>query len=89
MTTVQGEVAAGWEPVRDAFAANFTERGDVGAGVAVVHHGRLVVDLVGGHRDRDRAVPYGRDALQLVFSTTKGLTAVCVGLCPRTTPSSS
>jgi CubicO group peptidase (beta-lactamase class C family) len=81
MTTVQGEVAAGWEPVRDAFAANFTERGDVGAGVAVVHHGRLVVDLVGGHRDRDRAVPYGRDALQLVFSTTKGLTAVCVGLC--------
>jgi len=81
MTTIQGEVAAGWEPVRDAFAANFTERGDLGAGVAVVHHGRLVVDLVGGHRDRDRTVPYGPDALQLVFSTTKGLTAVCVGLC--------
>ncbi len=81
MTTIQGEVAAGWEPVRDAFAANFTERGDLGAGVAVVHQGRLVVDLVGGHRDRDRTVPYGPDALQLVFSTTKGLTAVCVGLC--------
>lgn len=81
MTTVQGEVAAGWEPVRDAFAANFDERGDVGAGVAVYHRGRLVVDLVGGHRDVERTVPYGDDALQLVFSTTKGMTAVCVALC--------
>jgi CubicO group peptidase (beta-lactamase class C family) len=67
--------------VRDAFAENFRDRGDVGAGVAVVHDGRVVVDLVGGHRDRDGSVPYDRDALQLVFSTTKGLTAVCVGVC--------
>jgi CubicO group peptidase (beta-lactamase class C family) len=81
MTIVQGEVAAGWEPVRDAFAANFDERGDVGAGVAVYHRGRLVVDLVGGHRDQARTEVYGPDALQLVFSTTKGMTAVCVALC--------
>jgi CubicO group peptidase (beta-lactamase class C family) len=81
MTTILGEVAAGWEPVRDAFAANFDERGDVGAGVAVYHRGRLVVDLVGGHRDLERTVPYGPDALQLVFSTTKGMTAACVALC--------
>ena len=81
MTVIEGEVAAGWEPVRDAFVANFAERGEVGAGVAVVHGGQLVVDLVGGHRDRDRSVPYGRDALQLVFSTTKGVAAACVALC--------
>jgi CubicO group peptidase (beta-lactamase class C family) len=81
MTVIEGDVASGWETVRDAFRANFAERGDVGAGVAVVHNGQLVVDLVGGHRDRDRSTPYGRDALQLVFSTTKGVTAACVGLC--------
>jgi len=81
MTVIEGEVVAGWEPVRDAFAANFAERGDVGAGVAVVHDGRLVVDLVGGYRDREETVPYGRDALQLVFSTTKGVAAACVALC--------
>ena len=81
MTTVVGQVAAGWEPVRDAFEGNFAERGDLGAGVAVVHQGRLVVDLVGGHRDGDGTVPYGPDALQLVFSTTKGMTAVCLALC--------
>lgn len=81
MTTIQGEVAPGWEPVRDAFAANFTERGDVGAGCAVVHQGRLVVDLVGGSKDQARTQPYGPDTLQLVFSTTKGMTAICVALC--------
>jgi CubicO group peptidase (beta-lactamase class C family) len=83
MTVIDGEVAPGWESVHDAFAANFAERGEVGAGVAVVHDGRLVVDLVGGHRDRDRSIPYGRDALQLVFSTTKGIVAACVALCVR------
>lgn len=78
---IEGEVAPGWEPVREAFAANFAERGEVGAGVAVVHEGRTVVDLVGGHRDRDGTLPYGPDALQLVFSTTKGVTSTCVALC--------
>ncbi|MGD9793637.1 MAG: serine hydrolase domain-containing protein [Acidimicrobiia bacterium] len=78
---IEGDVAPGWEPVREAFAANFTDRGDLGAAVAVVHRGQTVVDLVGGHRDRDRTERYGHDTLQLVFSTTKGMASVCVGLC--------
>jgi CubicO group peptidase (beta-lactamase class C family) len=81
MVKIDGTVAPGWEPVREAFEANFEERGDVGAGVAVVAHGELVVDLTGGHRDRDRTVTYGPDALQLVFSTTKGIAAACVAVC--------
>lgn len=81
MTTTSAQVVPGWEAVRDAFEANFRDRDEVGAAVAVTHRGRLVVDLVGGHRDRDRTVPYGPDALQLVFSTTKGVAAVCVALC--------
>jgi CubicO group peptidase (beta-lactamase class C family) len=78
---IHGEVGRGWEPVREAFEANFNEHGDLGAGVAVVHRGRLVVDLVGGFRDRDQSVPYDADTLQLVFSTTKGMASVCVALC--------
>ncbi|MCU1503418.1 MAG: putative esterase [Ilumatobacteraceae bacterium] len=49
--------------------------------MAVFHRGRPVVDLTGGYRDRGRTVPYGPDALQLVFSTTKGVVAACVALC--------
>ena len=80
-TPIDGFVAPGWEPVREAFAANFSERGDLGAGVAVYRRGRLVVDLVGGHRDRDRSEPYDRDTLQLIFSSTKGVTSACVAVC--------
>jgi len=74
-------VAPGWEPVRDAFVANLASGQDRGAGVAVMHRGRLVVDLMGGHRDKHGDVPYGPDALQVVFSTTKGVTALAVAMC--------
>lgn len=74
-------VAPGWEPVRDALVANLESGQDRGAGVAVVHRGELVVDLMGGHRDRNGEVPYGPDALQVVFSTTKGVTALAVAMC--------
>lgn len=78
MTMVNGTVAAGFEAVRDEFERNFAEHGDVGAGVAVYVDGELVVDLVGGtHKD---GTPYGPDALQLVFSSTKGVAAIALHL---------
>jgi len=78
---VDGRVEPGWEPVREAFAANFAEGGEVGAGVAVFHRGRCVVDLVGGWFDADRSAPYTHDTLQVVFSTTKGVVATAVAMC--------
>jgi CubicO group peptidase (beta-lactamase class C family) len=50
---VQGMAEDGWEPVRDAFALNFSRRGDRGAAFALYHHGRKVVDLWAGARDFD------------------------------------
>ena len=52
---------------------------EVGAGVSVYHRGEKVVDLWGGSFDADGAQPYDDQALQLVFSTTKGITAIAVG----------
>ena len=74
-------VAPGWEPVRDVLVANLDSGMDRGAGCAVVHRGRLVVDIVGGHRDKTGDVPYDADTLQLVFSTTKGITSIAVAMC--------
>ena len=74
-------VAPGWEPVRDAFVHSFDIKEDRGAGVAVYHRGKCVVDLMGGWRDREQAVPYDADTLQLVFSTTKGITSIAVAMC--------
>ncbi|GGW77946.1 serine hydrolase domain-containing protein [Streptomyces lomondensis] len=80
MTTMDGEVAAGFEPVRDAFAANFAQHGDIGAAVCVYQDGRPVVDLWGGVADPDTGRPWTRDTLQLVYSATKGATATSAHL---------
>ncbi|GEC07172.1 esterase [Streptomyces spinoverrucosus] len=74
MTTIHGEVAAGFEPVREAFAANFAQHGDIGAAVCVYQYGRPVVDLWGGVADPETGRPWTRDTLQLVYSATKGAT---------------
>ena len=80
---VEGEVAPGFEPVREVFLANF-ERDEplreVGAGVSVYRRGRLVVDLWGGSRDAARTRPWTRDTLVNVYSTTKGLAAVAIAM---------
>jgi CubicO group peptidase (beta-lactamase class C family) len=74
---IDGFVADGFEPVREAFQANFTDHGDVGAGVGLYVGGELKVDLVGGIADPSTGAEYTADTLQLVFSTTKGAAAVC------------
>ncbi|MGW1375284.1 serine hydrolase domain-containing protein [Streptomyces sp. NPDC002446] len=79
---VQGTVEDGFEPVRDAFAANFAERGERGAAVAVYRHGRKVVDLWAGTKDGDAdaaaggAAPWEAGTAQVIRSATKGIAAV-------------
>ncbi|MFC5148186.1 serine hydrolase domain-containing protein [Streptomyces aureoversilis] len=78
MVDVQGTVADGFEPVRDAFAENFARRGERGAAVAVYRDGRKVVDLWGGARDADGngdEEPWRRGTAQIVRSATKGVAA--------------
>ena len=63
--------------VRDAFANNFEEFGDVGAAVAVTIGGKPVIDLWGGAVDKESMNPWRRDTIVTVFSTTKGMTTIC------------
>jgi CubicO group peptidase (beta-lactamase class C family) len=78
--SISGLVEPGFEGVRDAFAQNFDQGRELGSAFCVHVGGRKVVDLYGGWFDADRRVLYGPDALQLVFSSTKGATAVCANL---------
>lgn len=73
---VRGWVESGFEPVREAFQNNFIEHGETGAAVAVHHAGRPVVDLWAGVRDPATGAPWESDTLALVFSATKGVTAL-------------
>src|SRR5690606_17840144 len=63
--------------VRDAFAANSARRGEVGAAVAGVVGGRVVVDRWGGLADPARGTPWREDTLVNVFSVTKALVTIC------------
>ena len=80
MTEIFGEVAKGFEPVKAAFERNFTENEEVGAAFALYHKGTKVVDLWGGIADVETGRPWEEDTLQLVFSTTKGVAAICLHL---------
>jgi CubicO group peptidase (beta-lactamase class C family) len=74
---VHGTCDSRFEAVREAFVRNFDELNEVGAAVAVHLDGTPVVDLWGGVADETTGRPWDDDTLALVFSTTKGMTAVC------------
>jgi CubicO group peptidase (beta-lactamase class C family) len=80
MTLIHGTTTPRFCAVRDAFAANFRDHGEVGAALCVYHRGRCVVDLWGGIADPATGAPWAEDTLTCVFSTTKGLTATCAHL---------
>jgi CubicO group peptidase (beta-lactamase class C family) len=74
---ISGISAPGFEGVREAFARGFAEHGEVGASLCVTHRGAVVVDLVGGLADADSGRPWERDTTAMVWSSTKGVTAIC------------
>jgi CubicO group peptidase (beta-lactamase class C family) len=77
---IGGQVSAGFERVRDAFAQNFTDRRELGGACCVYHRGEKVVDLWGGIRNRETGEPWREDTMVLVHSTTKGLAAMTLAL---------
>lgn len=79
-TEIKGVVAPGFEPVRSELQRNFDRRDEIGAACTAYHRGHKVVDLWGGFRDRERQLPWERDTLVLMFSATKGVSAMTVAL---------
>jgi CubicO group peptidase (beta-lactamase class C family) len=75
--TVQGDCHPRFAAVREEFERNFRERGEVGASVCVTHEGATAVDMWGGFADRNGQQPWQRDTITLVWSCTKGATALC------------
>jgi CubicO group peptidase (beta-lactamase class C family) len=85
--TINGQWLPLWQPLVDAFAANFSQgqsqgQGEEGAGLALVHRGELVVNVWAGQRSNKLAglerVDWSEDTLVNIFSAGKGLVALCV-----------
>ena len=74
---IEGQCDARFLAVADEFERGFRERGELGASVCATLEGRTVVDLWGGSARADGSAPWQRDTVSIVFSCTKGATAIC------------
>jgi CubicO group peptidase (beta-lactamase class C family) len=77
---LRGTVHPAFEAVRTAFAENFAQRNELGAACCIYHQGEKVVDLWGGVRDPTTASPWQADTMTLIFSATKGLSAMTLAV---------
>lgn len=77
---IGGGVAPGFEEVRQEFERNFERRDELGAACAAYVAGEKVVDLWGGVRDTRDGSPWEQDTVVLVYSTSKGLSAMTLAL---------
>jgi CubicO group peptidase (beta-lactamase class C family) len=77
MADVHGSVAPGFEAVRAAFEDNFAQGREVGAAFSAYHRGKKVVDVWGGMADPAAGRAWEEHTIAIVFSTTKGITAMC------------
>jgi CubicO group peptidase (beta-lactamase class C family) len=78
MNEAQGTCDERFNSVRDVLTTNLNNGQDVGASVAVIIDGEMVVDLWGGVTDTETQAPWERDTIINVWSTTKTMAAISV-----------
>src|SRR2546430_780050 len=74
---INGFCDARFERVAEEFERNFQQRGEVGASVCITLEGETMVDLWGGLANPATNEPWVKDTMTLVWSATKGATALC------------
>ncbi|AFM24725.1 EstA family serine hydrolase [Desulfomonile tiedjei] len=76
-TEIHGYCDQRFLAVKDAFAGNFESGLEVGASFAVTLDSEYVVDLWAGHADAAQTMPWERNTITNVYSTTKVMTTLC------------
>jgi len=75
---LSGQIAPGFEPVRDAINENFTSGDELGCQVAIFRHGEPVVDICAGWSDRKKETEVASDTLFSVYSSGKAMAALVI-----------
>lgn len=76
----KGFFADGYSPLAERFAANLRSGEETGAAITIYVRGRCVADLWGGLADTRAQRPWERDTRIVLFSVTKGLSAMALHL---------
>ena len=74
---IHGHCDPHFSSVKEAFADNFRNGGDLGASFAATIDGKFVIDIWAGYADAARTRPWQRNTLACLYSTTKTMTALC------------
>ena len=77
MAEIHGTIDPRFAAMGEILSANLDSGADVGASVAVMLEGELVVDIWGGWVDEAHTAPWGRDTITNVWSSTKTQMALC------------
>ena len=76
MADIFGTCDDRFHPMRELLSNSVDSGGDLGASVAVTLDGELVVDMWAGWTDTDKTMPWQRDTITNVWSTTKTMTSL-------------
>jgi CubicO group peptidase (beta-lactamase class C family) len=76
MADLHGRCDERFGAVRDALERNLDSGEELGASLVLDIDGELVIDVWGGFRDEDRTVPWTRDTITNVWSSTKTVTSL-------------
>ena len=77
-TNISGVCESEFSEIGDIFEDAVESGFDTGANIAIEHEGKMVVNLIGGYKDREGTDPWTNETILNVFSTTKAITAICI-----------
>ncbi len=78
MVDINGYCNNQFEPLRQAFIDNFSEGREIGASLAAMHKGEMVLNIWAGYKDEESKAPWEEDTIVNVFSTGKIVAIVCM-----------
>jgi len=76
MAHIEGTCDERFSALKRELERNVDVGAEVGASIVVDLDGDIAVDIWGGHCDEDRAIPWQRDTITNVWSTTKTVTSL-------------
>ena len=74
---IHGNYDEKFKSIVDSFENQYKLDLDIGSSLAVTCEGELVVDVWAGSRDKDQTLPWEKDTIVNVFSSTKNATSLC------------
>ena len=74
---IHGNYDEKFKSIVDSFEDQYKLDLDIGSSLAVTCEGELVVDVRAGSRDKDQTLPWEKDTIVNVFSSTKNVTSLC------------